>query len=127
MFDEYAVGCEKCRRLITPKVQQPLAGFRVEPVSVAFLELVYRKQFDCRDPELPEVWNFVDQSGERSWISHSGRFVFCEAAHMQLVDDAVGQRQMGGLVMLPVEAIFGHQTIAIGSVTALVRAPWNAV
>src|ERR1019366_1529280 len=83
------VGRVKRGWLITPEVQQTLAGKRVDAVGVAGLELVDRKQLHRRHSQFFEIGNLFDKSGIGPGMRDSGRGVHRKTADVRFVNDAV--------------------------------------
>ena len=69
------LGAKKARRLISPEIQQRLAGAWDSTRSVSRLfELVHRKQLDRRHAQLLQIRNFLDQPGEGAGIWPPSKF-----------------------------------------------------
>jgi hypothetical protein len=79
------VRCEERDRCIAPVVdlaRRAVLGIELEP----------RQQFHRGDPELLEIWDLLDQAGERAalLLADPRAGVPCEAAHVHLVYDGLG-------------------------------------
>ena len=118
---------EERRRLIAPQVEQRLAGKGIHAIGVGLFKLVDRKQLDRGHAQLLQIGNLLDEPGECAGMRHARRGMPGEAAHVHLVDDAVDQRNVERLIVLPVEMVLHHQAVAVGTRSRLELAPGAAV
>ncbi len=96
---------EERHRLVAPEVAQRLSGEEVAPRHVALLELGHRHQLDRRDAQLAQVRDLLDDAAEGTRVRDARARVAREPAHVHLVDDRVGERDVERVLVAPVELL----------------------
>src|SRR5882672_6741301 len=97
-------------------VWRKIRNRRVSPVvdesrrCIQSVELEYRQQLNSGDPELLEIWNFLNQTGICAACSfrNPGIGMARETCNVHLVDDGTGGRAVQGLVALPIVGVWIH-------------------
>ena len=100
--------CAEGQRAVTPVIAERFAGVGVLAKILVLVELEDRHEFHAIDPQLDQVGNFLPQPVVCPGMSHAGRCVPCETAHMHFVDDEVGDRKVERAIVPPVEVIFRY-------------------